>query len=59
MHGTGTISGDSTELESIAKVLAEAGSRQKPLVVGAIKATVGHSEAVGFSWRLEHYGKFD
>ena len=50
MHGTGTISGDSTELESIAKVLAEAGSRQKPLVVGAIKATVGHSEAVGFSW---------
>jgi acyl transferase domain-containing protein len=45
-HGTGTTAGDSAELESIANVFAEAGSRDKPLVVGAIKANLGHSEAV-------------
>jgi acyl transferase domain-containing protein len=47
-HGTGTTAGDSTELESISNVFTKTGSRQKPLVVGAIKANIGHSEAVGF-----------
>ncbi len=46
-HGTGTTAGDSAELESVANVFAKPGSRQNPLVVGAIKANLGHSEAVG------------
>ena len=48
-HGTGTTAGDSAELESIANVFAKPGSRKRSLVVGAVKANVGHSEAVGFS----------
>ncbi|KAG0645604.1 Polyketide synthase [Hyphodiscus hymeniophilus] len=44
-HGTGTTAGDSTELESVANVFARPGSRERPLVVGAIKANMGHSEA--------------
>ncbi|KAH8592115.1 hypothetical protein B0O99DRAFT_689896 [Bisporella sp. PMI_857] len=45
MHGTGTTAGDSAELESVANVLAQKGSRENPLVVGAIKANLGHAEA--------------
>ncbi|KAL1961387.1 hypothetical protein VTO42DRAFT_115 [Malbranchea cinnamomea] len=44
-HGTGTIAGDGAELESIANVFGQIDSREKPIVVGAIKANVGHSEA--------------
>jgi acyl transferase domain-containing protein len=47
-HGTGTTACDSTELESVSNVFAKPGSRERPLVVGAIKANMGHSEAVGF-----------
>lgn len=46
MHGTGTTAGDSTELESVANVFAQKSERTSPLVVGAIKANIGHSEAV-------------
>lgn len=46
MHGTGTIYGDSAELESVGNVFAPKGSRESPLIVGAIKANIGHSEAV-------------
>ena len=45
-HGTGTIAGDSAELQAIADVFAEFGSRPSPLPVGAVKANLGHSEAV-------------
>ncbi|KAK8074379.1 Bcpks15 [Apiospora hydei] len=45
MHGTGTTAGDSAELESIVNVLAPKSLREAPLVVGAIKANLGHSEA--------------
>nr|A0A455M7S4.1 RecName: Full=Non-reducing polyketide synthase atnG; Short=NR-PKS atnG; AltName: Full=Arthripenoid biosynthesis cluster protein G [Arthrinium sp.]AYO60880.1 NR-PKS AtnG [Arthrinium sp.] len=45
MHGTGTTAGDSAELESIVNVLAQKNTRETPLVVGAIKANLGHSEA--------------
>ncbi|KAI9037691.1 uncharacterized protein KD926_000107 [Aspergillus affinis] len=45
MHGTGTTAGDSAELESVVNILAQKGARESPLVVGAIKANVGHSEA--------------
>ncbi|RYO88710.1 hypothetical protein DL764_008697 [Monosporascus ibericus] len=45
MHGTGTTAGDSAELESVVNVLAHRGVRDGPLMVGAIKANLGHSEA--------------
>lgn len=45
MHGTGTTAGDSAELESVANVLAQKGTRDTPLIVGAIKANLGHAEA--------------
>jgi acyl transferase domain-containing protein len=48
MHGTGTTAGDSAELESVVNVLARKSARGTPLVVGAIKANLGHSEAVSF-----------
>jgi acyl transferase domain-containing protein len=45
MHGTGTTAGDSAELESVVNVLAQKESRDTPLMVGAIKANLGHAEA--------------
>lgn len=47
MHGTGTQAGDKVEMHAIQKVFAAAPEppRKEPLVVGAIKAAVGHSEA--------------
>ena len=47
MHGTGTQAGDRVELQALANVLlSENGpQRPQPLVVGAIKANLGHSEA--------------
>ena len=46
MHGTGTKWGDSTEMQSVAEVFGAARSKEHPLAVGAVKANVGHSEAV-------------
>ncbi|RYP85130.1 hypothetical protein DL769_001034 [Monosporascus sp. CRB-8-3] len=45
MHGTGTTAGDSAELESVVNVLAHRRVRDGPLMVGAIKANLGHSGA--------------
>ena len=45
-HGTGTIAGDSAELQSVANVFAEAGSCEQPLIVGGIKANIGHTGGV-------------
>jgi acyl transferase domain-containing protein len=53
-HGTGTVAGDSAELQSIANIFARAGSRENPLLVGAIKANLGHSEAVGFAYKISY-----
>lgn len=47
MHGTGTQVGDSVEMESLIKVFGEGRRTDNPLVVGAVKANVGHGEAVG------------
>ena len=56
MHGTGTTAGDSSEIESVGNVFAMDGSRERPLVVGAIKANVGHSEAVVITLsRVKHF----
>ena len=47
MHGTGTQAGDKVEMNAIQSVFVSPTEppRQQPLVVGAIKAGVGHSEA--------------
>lgn len=46
MHGTGTQAGDSIEMESVVDVFGEGRRKDNPLVVGAVKAAVGHGEAV-------------
>lgn len=47
MHGTGTQVGDKAEMGAVSKVFAPRPNGQ-PLQVGAIKANIGHSEAVSF-----------
>ena len=47
MHGTGTQWGDLMEVQSISEVFAEGRTKEYPLVIGAVKANVGHGEAVG------------
>ncbi|KAI7977446.1 hypothetical protein EIK77_007068 [Talaromyces pinophilus] len=50
MHGTGTQAGDKEEIQSVSNVYAPiAGNRRhskQPLYIGAVKANVGHGEAV-------------
>ncbi|CAD6567566.1 MAG: hypothetical protein ASARMPREDX12_000532 [Alectoria sarmentosa] len=45
MHGTGTQWGDLMEVQSISEVFAEGRTKEYPLVIGAVKANVGHGEA--------------
>ena len=47
MHGTGTQAGDRTETTAVRNVFASPSGpkRPQPLIVGALKANVGHSEA--------------
>ena len=47
MHGTGTQAGDRVETTAIKNVFASTAEpkRPQPLIVGAIKANIGHSEA--------------
>ena len=47
MHGTGTQVGDSIEMESVVDVFGQGRRKDNPLIVGAVKANVGHGEAVG------------
>ncbi|GBM39324.1 Fatty acid synthase [Araneus ventricosus] len=42
-HGTGTQVGDKIELNAIAEVFCK--NRSKPLLVGAVKSNIGHTEA--------------
>ncbi|OJZ92392.1 hypothetical protein ASPFODRAFT_202182 [Aspergillus luchuensis CBS 106.47] len=44
-HGTGTPVGDPIEVKAISNGMNERRSRQQPLLLGAIKANIGHSEA--------------
>lgn len=41
-HGTGTPAGDPIEMASIAEVFCT--GRKEPLLVGAVKSNMGHSE---------------
>ncbi|MEV5833569.1 type I polyketide synthase [Nocardia sp. NPDC052112] len=45
LHGTGTRVGDPIEAESLGTVLGNAAERDSDLVVGSIKAAIGHLEA--------------
>lgn len=47
MHGTGTQAGDPVELESVGAVFCTGRTKDNPLYIGAVKANVGHGEAVG------------
>ncbi|RDW76437.1 uncharacterized protein DSM5745_06429 [Aspergillus mulundensis] len=44
MHGTGTQAGDGVEMNTVRSVIAKQ-SRDQPLYVGALKASIGHGEA--------------
>ncbi|KAG2027535.1 hypothetical protein GB937_001281 [Aspergillus fischeri] len=51
MHGTGTQAGDAQEIQSVVDVFAPLSSTKRratkqPLYIGAVKANVGHGEAV-------------
>lgn len=49
MHGTGTQAGDAQEIQSVTDVFAPLTRRRNsknPLYIGAVKANVGHGEAV-------------
>ena len=48
MHGTGTQVGDKAEMTAVSRVFSPRPAGQ-PLLVGAIKANIGHSEAVSFA----------
>ena len=48
MHGIGTQAGDLTEIQSLTQTLAMGRTRDNPLVVGAVKANIGHGEAVSY-----------
>jgi acyl transferase domain-containing protein len=44
-HGTGTPLGDPIEVQALSRVLAEGRSPEQRLVLGAVKANIGHLEA--------------
>ena len=46
MHGTGTQAGDAIEMTSVLQGVGHGRTKENPLVVGAVKANVGHGEAV-------------
>ena len=49
-HGTGTALGDPIEVEALAEVFSQFRSQSNPLIVGAVKANIGHLEcAAGIS----------
>ena len=44
-HGTGTVLGDQTELESLTEVFTEAGAKPGGCVLGSVKSQIGHAKA--------------
>ena len=45
-HGTGTIVGDSVELHAIQNLHQDHHSKDKPLIIGALKSILGHTISV-------------
>ncbi|RYP40542.1 hypothetical protein DL768_010622 [Monosporascus sp. mg162] len=44
-HGTGTPTGDPIEVRAVARGMNDTRSTERPLILGAVKASIGHSEA--------------
>ena len=44
-HGTGTVAGDTAELESTTRLIAEEGARPRQAVIGSVKTMIGHTKA--------------
>jgi acyl transferase domain-containing protein/NAD(P)H-dependent flavin oxidoreductase YrpB (nitropropane dioxygenase family) len=44
-HGTGTVLGDQTELDSLTTVFTEGGARPGGCVLGSVKSQIGHTKA--------------
>lgn len=44
-HGTGTVAGDTAELESTSSLLIESGAKPHQAVVGSVKTMIGHTKA--------------
>jgi acyl transferase domain-containing protein len=43
-HGTGTVVGDQTELDSLTTILTEAGAEPGSCVLGSVKSQIGHTK---------------
>jgi acyl transferase domain-containing protein/NAD(P)H-dependent flavin oxidoreductase YrpB (nitropropane dioxygenase family)/NAD(P)-dependent dehydrogenase (short-subunit alcohol dehydrogenase family) len=44
-HGTGTVTGDTTELEALTQLLAQSDVGAKNIAIGSIKSFIGHTKA--------------
>jgi acyl transferase domain-containing protein len=44
-HGTGTVAGDTAELETVMRVLAKTGARPRQSAIGSVKTLIGHTKA--------------
>ena len=44
-HGTGTVAGDTAELESTTRLIREEGGAPKSAVIGSVKTMIGHTKA--------------
>ena len=44
-HGTGTVAGDTAELESTTRLIAEAGGKPRQAAIGSVKTLIGHTKA--------------
>ena len=44
-HGTGTVAGDTAELETMTRILHEVGADPQQSVVGSVKTMIGHTKA--------------
>ncbi|KAK2039664.1 ketoacyl-synt-domain-containing protein [Colletotrichum somersetense] len=45
LHGTGTPVGDPIEVEAVSRAMNDTRPKSKPLLIGALKPNIGHSEA--------------
>ena len=44
-HGTGTVAGDTAELESTTRLVRESGANPHQAVIGSVKTNIGHTKA--------------
>ncbi len=48
-HGTGTVAGDTAELETVTRLLAKAGTAPHRHAIGSVKTLIGHTKATAGS----------